>query len=95
MNITVKGLIKTVAVGVIAYGAGKWSTLARFAMACKNRPDDVKEAVDNACGVWQILEELTQKEGDINHEPEEQPAPEIVQVTSAAEEDTPENQPED
>lgn len=88
MNITAKGLIKTVIVGSICYAAGKVITLGRLANACRCCPDEVMEEIGYACDFW--------KKFDMDNKEQEQPAPEIVQVTSAAEEETPEeNQPED
>lgn len=99
MNITFKGLIKTAAVGVIAYGAGKLSTLGKLVMVCKDRPEDIKEAVNNVCDMWKTLEQ-TETEDDTDdtaeEAEEEETAPEIIQVTSAEDEETPEeDQPED
>lgn len=90
MNITLKGVVKTVIIGSLAYSAGKLATLGKLALACKDRPEVVKEAINGLCGTWQTLKE--QAETEATEEAEEQPAPEIIQVPSAAEE---ENQPED
>lgn len=98
MNITVKGLIKTAVVGVIAYGAGKLSTLGKLVVVCKDRPEDVKEAINNVCDMWQTLEQTTTDDTDTAEEAEEEEtAPEIIQVTSAEEDEIApeENQPED
>lgn len=97
MNITVKGLIKTAVVGVIAYGAGKLSTLGKLVLVCKDRPEDIKEAVGSVCDMWQTLEQTTTDDTDNTAEEaeEEETAP-VIEVTSAEEEtEDLENQPED
>lgn len=98
MNITLKGVVKTVVIGGIAYGAGKLAMLGKLVLVCKDRPEDAKEAIASVCDMWSTLKEQTETTDDTDYtaeEAEEEAAPEI-QVTSAEDEDTPEeNQPED
>lgn len=97
MNITFKGLIKTAVVGAIAYGAGKLSMLGKLVWVCKDRPEDVKEAINSVCDMWQTLEQTETEVDDTDYtaeEAEEEAAPEI-EVTSAEEETEDLNQPED
>lgn len=93
MNITLKGVVKTVIIGGLAYSAGKLATIGKVVMACKDRPEDVKEAINGMCNAWSTLKE--QAETEATEEAEEETAPEIVQVTSAEDKETPEDQPED
>jgi hypothetical protein len=100
MNITVKGLIKTAVVGVIAYGAGKLSMLGKLVVVCKDRPEDVKEAINNVCDMWETLKESKQTEVDDTdntaEEAEEEETAPVIEVTSAEEEtEDLEDQPED
>lgn len=93
MNITLKGIIKTVVIGGIAYNAGKLATLGKLVLVCKDRPDDIKEAIAIVCDMWSTLEEQQTEIDDTTEEEETAP---VIQVTSAVEEETPEeNQPED
>lgn len=100
MNITVKGLIKAAVIGTLAYGAGKLATLAKLVQIAKDRPDDLRDCTEALCGMWQTLKEQTEETEDdtdytAEEAEEEETAPEI-QVTSAVDEDTPEDsQPED
>lgn len=99
MNITFKGLIKTAVVGVIAYGAGKLSTLGKLVMVCKDRPEDIKEAVNNVCDMWKTLEQTETEVDDTDYtaeEAEEEETAPVIEVTSAEDtKDLEDNQPED
>lgn len=101
MNITLKGIVKTVVIGGIAYGAGKLAMLGKLVLVCKDRPEDAKEAITSVCDMWAHLKEEMETEVDdtdytAEEAEEEETAPEFIQVTSAEDEDTPEeNQPED
>ena len=98
MNITLKGVVKTAVIGGIAYGAGKLAMLGKLVLVCRDRPDDAKEAIASVCDMWSTLKEETKTDDTDTAEEaeEEETAPEIIQVTSAEDEEAPEeNQPED
>lgn len=99
MNITLKGVVKTVIVGGIAYGAGKLAMLGKLVLVCKDRPEDAKEAIASVCDMWSTLKEQTETEDDTDYtaeEAEEEETAPVIEVTSAEEEtEDLENQPED
>lgn len=100
MNITLKGVVKTVVIGGIAYGAGKLAMLGKLVLVCKDRPDDAKEAIASVCDMWSTLKENEQTtEDDTDYtaeEAEEEETAPVIEVTSAEDtKDLEDNQPED